>query len=75
MDLLKAEIERKRKQAQELTGGRKYFKRAELISKHEEEYLKRHGLQKIVVDESKVSQWGLQVTFVVVGIKLLIILF
>jgi len=54
MDILKAEIERKRKAAAEISGGKKYFKRAELIAKHEEEYLKRHGLQKVAVDETKV---------------------
>lgn len=47
MDAIKREIERKRKQLEDanLVGGnKKYFKRGELIAKHEEEYLKRHGL-------------------------------
>jgi hypothetical protein len=57
MDIIKAEIERKRKQVTEanLGAGKKYFKRSELIAKHEEDYLKRHGLQKAAsAAESKV---------------------
>lgn len=49
MDILKKEIERKRKQLEDanLVGeNKKYFKRGDLIAKHEEEYLKRHGLLK-----------------------------
>ncbi|XP_050536886.1 pre-mRNA-splicing factor 18 [Daktulosphaira vitifoliae] len=44
MDLLKAEIEKKRKQIEEanlVNDGRKYFKRADLLSKEREEYLKK----------------------------------
>ncbi|CAL8088873.1 unnamed protein product [Orchesella dallaii] len=49
MDMLKKEIERKRKQLEEanLVGGdKKYFKRGELMAKHEEDYLRRHGIIK-----------------------------
>jgi pre-mRNA-splicing factor 18 len=57
MEAIKAEIERKRKQLADsnvlVSGGKKYFKRSELIAKNEEDYLKRHGLLK--VDEPKVN--------------------
>lgn len=48
MDILKAEIARKRKQLEDakvLAEGRKYFKRADLISKEEEEYLMKNAIQ------------------------------
>jgi len=44
MDLLKAEIEKKRKQLEDanlLNPNRKYFKRADLLSKEREEYIKK----------------------------------
>jgi hypothetical protein len=48
MEAIKAEIARKRKQleeAQVLSEGKKYFKRADLISKQEEEYLTKNATQ------------------------------
>ncbi|XP_074644963.1 pre-mRNA-splicing factor 18-like [Tubulanus polymorphus] len=47
MDILKAEIERKRKQIQStnvLAPEKKYFKRGDLAAKQTEEYLKKHRL-------------------------------
>ena len=41
MDILKQEIERKRKQAQELSQGKKYFKRSELEKQRQQEYLEK----------------------------------
>uniref|UniRef100_A0A8C5MME3 Pre-mRNA-splicing factor 18 n=1 Tax=Leptobrachium leishanense TaxID=445787 RepID=A0A8C5MME3_9ANUR len=46
MDLLKAEISRKKKQLEEkdlLTGGKKYFKRSELAEKEKDAYLATYG--------------------------------
>lgn len=46
MNILKAEIEKKRKLLEEnnlLRNNRKYFKRSELVSKQEEEYHKKYG--------------------------------
>lgn len=65
MDILKAEIERKRKQLQDsnvVQGGKKYFKRSDLMAKNEEEYLKRHGLQKVTLDEAKVFAYDSNIT-------------
>mmetsp|Transcript_12029 Transcript_12029/g.40880 ORF Transcript_12029/g.40880 Transcript_12029/m.40880 type:complete len:395 (-) Transcript_12029:211-1395(-) len=42
MDPLKAEIERKRKQQQELTGGKKWVRRGEIEQRRAEEYLQKH---------------------------------
>ena len=45
MDAIKAEIARKRKQLEEaklVTESKKYFKRGELLSKQEEEYVKNN---------------------------------
>lgn len=59
MDAIKKEIERKRKQLQEANlggGDKKYFKRSELIAKHEEDYLKRHGLLKSPSATTSVSR-------------------
>ncbi|XP_028814230.1 pre-mRNA-splicing factor 18 isoform X1 [Denticeps clupeoides] len=53
MDILKAEIERKRKMVQEkelVSGSKKYFKRADLARKEEEDYYNRCGYK---VDISK----------------------
>ncbi|XP_063164273.1 pre-mRNA-splicing factor 18 isoform X1 [Candoia aspera] len=50
MDVLKAEIERKRKLMAEkelLTGNKKYFKRGELAKKEEEAYFKRCGYKPV----------------------------
>jgi len=48
MDILRAEIERKRKQVQSVVGSeKKYFKRGDLMAKHEEDYLKKHAPQKL----------------------------
>ncbi|XP_028814231.1 pre-mRNA-splicing factor 18 isoform X2 [Denticeps clupeoides] len=59
MDILKAEIERKRKMVQEkelVSGSKKYFKRADLARKEEEDYYNRCGykLEK-KVEETKPS--------------------
>ncbi|ETE69749.1 Pre-mRNA-splicing factor 18 [Ophiophagus hannah] len=54
MDLLKAEVERKRKLVEEkelLAGNKKYFKRSELARKDEEAYFKRCGYK--VSDEAE----------------------
>ncbi|ODM93416.1 Pre-mRNA-splicing factor 18 [Orchesella cincta] len=59
MDILKKEIERKRKQLEDanLVGGeKKYFKRGELIAKNEEDYLKRHGLIKASQDSAEAGR-------------------
>lgn len=48
MDLLKAEIEKKRKQLEDanlLNPSRKYFKRSDLLNKEREEYLKKSTLK------------------------------
>ncbi|KPJ02445.1 DNA replication licensing factor MCM9 [Papilio xuthus] len=48
MDILKAEIARKRKLIEEkniLNSSKKYFKRGELIAKEQEEYFKKYGLK------------------------------
>ena len=58
MDLIKAEIERKRKQLLEkqLVGPeRKFFKREELIKKEQEEYLERHRKQTSQNEESETT--------------------
>lgn len=63
MEAIKAEIERKRKQLEDSkilpAGGKKYFKRSDLMAKNEEDYLKRHGLHKVddndVSDQAKVN--------------------
>jgi pre-mRNA-splicing factor 18 len=50
MEALKAEIARKRKQLEEtqvLGGGKKYFKRSELIAKEEEDYFTKHAPQRL----------------------------
>ncbi|KAL7678084.1 hypothetical protein ACOME3_004313 [Neoechinorhynchus agilis] len=41
MDILKEELARKRKQAADLSGSKKYFKRSELHEREYQEYLKR----------------------------------
>nr|XP_034828830.1 DNA helicase MCM9 [Maniola hyperantus] len=49
MDILKAEIARKRKLLEEkniLNSSKKYFKRGELLAKEQEEYYKKYGPQK-----------------------------
>ncbi|KAG8142563.1 putative Pre-mRNA-splicing factor 18 protein [Naja naja] len=54
MDILKAEVERKRKLVEEkelLAGNKKYFKRSELAKKDEEAYFKRCGYK--VSDEAE----------------------
>jgi len=64
MDILKAEIARKRKQleeAQVLSEGRKYFKRADLISKQEEDYLMKNALE-MTKESSSAKLFPRQVT-------------
>ena len=52
MDFLKAEIERKRKKLQEVEkGGKKYFKRGDLMEKERQEYLKRHQPKQEEIEE------------------------
>lgn len=56
MDILKAEIERKRKLLQDkslLTDGKKYFKREDLIRKEEEEYWSKQRQQQQHQDQSE----------------------
>ncbi|XP_022123382.1 pre-mRNA-splicing factor 18 [Pieris rapae] len=56
MDILKAEIARKRKLLEEkniLDPSKKYFKRSELLAKEREEYLKKYGPQKDIENISK----------------------
>lgn len=51
MDILKAEIERKRKLILDknvVPEGKKYFKRSELMARNEEEYLKKHAPQRLL---------------------------
>ncbi|XP_066992868.2 pre-mRNA-splicing factor 18 [Anabrus simplex] len=63
MDILKAEIEKKRKLLVEkniLQPNKKFFKRAELVAKEEEEYFKRYGTKHTEVQSngSRISQDG-----------------
>ncbi|CAH3984310.1 pre-mRNA-splicing factor 18 [Pieris brassicae] len=56
MDILKAEIARKRKLLEEkniLNPSKKYFKRSELLAKEQEEYLKKYGPQKDIENIAK----------------------
>ncbi|CAG0894897.1 unnamed protein product [Cyprideis torosa] len=61
MDFLKAEIERKRKQLE--TSGlapenKKYFSRRDLVTKNEEEYLRRSGLIRVSESDSSAKGEG-----------------
>ncbi|KAG5879678.1 hypothetical protein JTB14_021480 [Gonioctena quinquepunctata] len=60
MDILKAEIARKRKLLEEkalLGSEKKYFKRGELIAKEQEEYRKKyHKQDEVNVDSTKVTK-------------------
>uniref|UniRef100_A0AAY4B590 Pre-mRNA-splicing factor 18 n=1 Tax=Denticeps clupeoides TaxID=299321 RepID=A0AAY4B590_9TELE len=59
MDILKAEIERKRKMVQEkelVSGSKKYFKRADLARKEEEDYYNRCGYKVGTCLEKKVEE-------------------
>ncbi|KAG7309587.1 hypothetical protein JYU34_004051 [Plutella xylostella] len=56
MDILKAEIARKRKLLEDkkiLDPNKKYFKRGELLAKEEEEYLAKYGPRKPEPEDSK----------------------
>lgn len=58
MNVLKAEIERKRKLLEEkklLESGKKYFKRAELVAKEEEEYKLKYGYSNCHLQKSDVK--------------------
>ncbi|XP_045496306.1 pre-mRNA-splicing factor 18 [Colias croceus] len=59
MNVLKAEIERKRKLLEEkniLNNSKKYFKRGDLLAKEQEEYMKKYGPQKNDEDDNKVVE-------------------
>ncbi|XP_047520974.1 pre-mRNA-splicing factor 18 [Pieris napi] len=56
MDILKAEIARKRKLLEEkniLNPSKKYFKRSDLLAKEQEEYLQKYGPQKDIENIAK----------------------
>ncbi|CAK1544109.1 unnamed protein product [Leptosia nina] len=59
MDILKAEIARKRKLLEDrniLDPSKRYFKRGVLLAKEEEEYLKKYGPQKNSIDGDKTEK-------------------
>ncbi|XP_049871146.1 DNA helicase MCM9 [Pectinophora gossypiella] len=59
MDILKAEIARKRKLLEEkniLDNNKKYFKRGELLEKEKEEYLKKYGPQSKEPEHNKEAE-------------------
>ncbi|CAH0723665.1 unnamed protein product, partial [Brenthis ino] len=59
MDILKAEIARKRKLLEEqniLNSSKKYFKRGELLAKEQEEYFKKYGPSNKETEESKKTE-------------------
>ncbi|CAH0399205.1 unnamed protein product [Chilo suppressalis] len=58
MDILKAEIARKRKLLEEkkvLDPNKKYFKRGELLAKEQEEYFKKYGQQNEVTENENIK--------------------
>nr|CAH7721941.1 unnamed protein product [Callosobruchus chinensis] len=64
MDILKAEIAKKRKQLEEnalLAPNKKYFKRGELIAKEQEEYKKKYKIQEEANDKFAADAKGTEI--------------